>query len=63
MGWIINNKEWLFSGIAIAVPLGIIGWFISTKKNKQNIKSGKDSKNFQAGGNITYNEGRDKKDV
>lgn len=24
--WIKRNKEWLFSGIAVSVPLAIIGW-------------------------------------
>ncbi len=27
MEWILENKEWLFSGVAIAIPLAIIGWF------------------------------------
>ncbi|MCI5178109.1 MAG: hypothetical protein D3911_02060 [Candidatus Electrothrix sp. AW3_4] len=26
LAWIKRNKEWLFSGIAVAVPLAIIGW-------------------------------------
>jgi hypothetical protein len=32
MDWIHTNKEWLFSGIAIAVPLALIGWFLSGRK-------------------------------
>lgn len=63
MEWVLNNKEWLFSGIAIAIPLAIIGWFISSKKNKQVQKGGDNSANFQVGGNITINERSDKKDV
>jgi hypothetical protein len=35
MEWIIENKDWLFSGIAISVPLAIVGWIISTRGNKQ----------------------------
>ena len=35
MDWIIENVEWLFSGIAIAIPIAIIGWFFSGKKFKQ----------------------------
>lgn len=52
MEWIIENKDWLFSGIAIAVPLAIVGWFISTRGNKQIQKGGKNSTNIQVGGNF-----------
>lgn len=52
MEWIIENKDWLFSGIAIAVPLAIVGWFISTRGNKQVQKSGNNSTNIQVGGNF-----------
>ena len=41
MDWIIENKDWLFSGVAIAAPLAIIGWFITTRGNKQVQKGGK----------------------
>ena len=50
--WIIQNKEWLFGGIAIAVPLAIIGWFFSNGGNKQNQKGGDNSTNIQVGGNV-----------
>jgi hypothetical protein len=52
MEWIIENKNWLFSGIAIAVPLAIVGWIISTRRNKQDQKGGKNSTNIQVGGNF-----------
>lgn len=54
MNWIIENKTWLFSGIAIAVPLAIIGWLLMrpTKNIKQKQKSGSGSINVQAGGDI-----------
>lgn len=52
MEWIIENKDWLFSGIAIAVPLAIIGWIISSRGNKQVQKGGKNSTNIQVGGNL-----------
>lgn len=61
--WINNNKEWLFSGIAIAIPLGVIGWFISSKRNTQMQRGGKGSINTQVGGNITINGRSDKKDA
>jgi len=31
---IIQNKEWLFSGIAVAVPLAVIGWLGSKRKSE-----------------------------
>lgn len=52
MDWIIENKEWLFSGVAIAIPLAIIGWLISTRKSKQVQKGGENSTNIQVGGNL-----------
>lgn len=52
MDWIITNKDWLFSGIAIALPLTVIGWFVSNKKNKQVQKGGDNSTNIQVGGSL-----------
>lgn len=49
MEWIIENKEWLFSGIAIAIPLSIVGWITSKRENKQVQKGGKSSINIQVG--------------
>ncbi len=40
MDWIIENKEWLFSGVLIAVPLAVLGCFFSTKRVKQTQKGG-----------------------
>ncbi len=60
MGWILENKEWLFSGVAIAIPLAIIGWFFSCRINKQTQKGGDNSTNIQIGGNFKI--GGDKND-
>lgn len=59
MNWIIANKDWLFSGVAIAMPLAIIGWVLASQKNKQIQKSGENSTNIQIGGNLNI---RSKKD-
>lgn len=56
MDWIIENKEWLFSGIAIAIPLAIAGWALSSKSRKQVQKGGKGSTNIQVGGSINIKE-------
>ena len=52
MEWIIENKEWLFSAIAIALPLSIVGWIISNRGDKQVQKGGKNSTNIQVGGDF-----------
>jgi len=59
MEWIIKNKEWLFSGIAISIPIALIGWFFA-RQNTQNQKSGNNSTNIQVGGNLKL--GKDKND-
>ena len=34
MDWIIANKEWLFSGILVAVPIALIGWLIAKRRSR-----------------------------
>lgn len=34
LDWILKNKEWLFSGVAVSVPLAIIGWLCSKRKGE-----------------------------
>ena len=53
MDWIIANKEWLFSGVAIVIPLALIGWFVKSRRNKQIQKGGNDSTNIQVGGDLS----------
>jgi len=60
MDWIVENKDWLFSGIAIAIPLAFLGWLISSRKTKQLQKGGDNSTNIQVGGSL--NLGRKKND-
>lgn len=61
MEWITDNKDWLFSGVAIALPLAIIGWFISSRKNKQVQKGGDNSTNIQVGGNLKMSRSKNDK--
>ena len=63
MSWLQSNKEWLFSGVLVAVPLAIVGWLVakkqkesSQKKVSQKQKSGDHSYNLQVGGNLEFNE-------
>lgn len=59
MEWISENKDWLFSGIAIAIPIAVIGWFTSSRKNKQIQKGGDNSTNIQVGGNLNLGGKKD----
>ncbi|EGR2912500.1 MULTISPECIES: hypothetical protein [Vibrio] len=61
MQWIIDNKEWLLSGIFVAVPLALVGWFFSARGNKQTQKSGNNSTNIQVGGDLRIRGGKDDK--
>ena len=56
--WLIANKEWVLSGIGIALPIAIISWiFIRKSKNQKQIqKSGKNSINIQVGKNLNINK-------
>lgn len=65
MEWIIDNKEWFFSGVGVFI-LGLIITFFSwlfrkKQKSDDNIsvsmkqKGGKNSKNYQSNGDITIN--------
>ncbi|PKM95373.1 MAG: hypothetical protein CVU84_06270 [Firmicutes bacterium HGW-Firmicutes-1] len=59
MKWIIENKEWLFSGLLVAIPIAIIGWKKSTKSVSMKQKIGKNSKGYQSGNDmkISYSDG------
>lgn len=55
MDWIIENKDWLFSGVAIVIIGAVIRWFkgnSATRANKQVQKGGKNSTNIQVGGSL-----------
>jgi len=49
MEWIMNNKEWIFSGIGVAIISLIIGLFLKKKSTKMKQKSGDSSINIQIG--------------
>ncbi|EGQ7835338.1 hypothetical protein CGT72_18820 [Vibrio cholerae] len=59
MEWVYDNKDWLFSGVAIAIPIAIIGWLISSRKNKQVQKGGDNSTNIQVGGSLNIGGKKD----
>lgn len=47
---VIENKEWIFSGIGVTL-LGVFFSFLKKNKPNQIIKSGSNSLNIQSGGN------------
>jgi len=50
LDYLINNKEWIFSGIGVAV----LSWlFFGRNKSSISQKSGDNSTNIQVGGNVT----------
>lgn len=61
MNWILENKEWIFSGIGATV-IGIIITILFQKKNEKSSanklkqRSGKNSTNIQIGGDFNNNE-------
>lgn len=54
--WILENKEWLFSGIGVLVITLILNFIFRNRNAKQVQKGGKNSRNYQSGRNITINE-------
>jgi len=54
--WILDNKEWLFSGIGVLILI-LIGRFIKGKQaeSSQSIRSKNDSTNIQAGRDVRIN--------
>jgi hypothetical protein len=59
MKWIMDNYLVLISGIAVPAIYGIGKLFLKkddTKQIKQQQKSGKNSTNIQAGGNVEINK-------
>jgi len=53
MQWIIENKEWIFSGAGIFAISLLAGFFIKRKSTTtQAQKAGNNSTNYQAAGDI-----------
>jgi hypothetical protein len=61
MQWMIDNKEWLFSGIGVFIITVVISIFTSKKRSvKQTQTSGSHSKNYQSSGDINIGSNDDK---
>ncbi|NFG24857.1 hypothetical protein FDF11_13430 [Clostridium botulinum] len=60
MKWIIENVDWIFSGIGVTILVSLVGIFMKKKldnKNSQTINSGNSSTNIQGGKNVNVNIG------
>lgn len=60
MEWIMQNKDWIFSGIGVMLLGGIWGLFRKRKHDRgltQNIKTGDFSNNIQSGKEINLTIG------
>mgnify|MGYP003411044297 CR=1 FL=1 len=55
LAWIINNKEWFFSGIGVAIVTGIVSLIVKSYNKKMIQRSGKNSLNLQSKSSITIN--------
>jgi hypothetical protein len=57
--WILTNKEWFLSGIGIAIPLAILGWWFQRRTSAaflQSQRGGRNSLNIQVGRNFTIRD-------
>jgi len=56
MKWILENKEWLFSGIGVAIILGLVNYFWKRKPKKGSTETD-NSINQTIGKEITTKSG------
>ena len=64
MDWLIENKDWVFSGVGV-MAITAIGGILFKKKNsgkQQSIQSGDNSTNIQGGNNVRVEIGGKKDD-
>lgn len=58
LDWFWRNKEWIFSGIGVAILVAIIGWIRGKPSGGQSQRSGKNSTNIQSGRDINIGGGQ-----
>ena len=59
LNWIKKNKTWLFSGVAVSLPLALAGWFF-TAEPKVELNASSDNSIHQSHTGTGDNIGRDK---
>lgn len=65
LAWIIKNKEWLFSGVGVAVGAWLVSFIFKKPpaSSTQTLRSGNSSTNFQAGRDVNIGTKRKGTDV
>jgi hypothetical protein len=63
--WLIQNEQWLFSGIGVAVVswIGALIFKGNNSSSSQTIRSGNNSTNFQAGRDVNIGSNKKGTDV
>tara|TARA_A100000171_G_scaffold48530_1_gene56116 strand:- start:1902 stop:2096 length:195 start_codon:yes stop_codon:yes gene_type:complete len=59
MQYILENKEWIFSGIGVAIVLffgKVVIGFLTPETNRKSQKSGNNSINIQSDGDVHIGE-------
>lgn len=61
ISWMLQNKDWLFGGLLVSVPIACVGWIITVCVGKrrgsplyQQQTSGANSINLQSGRDTMY---------
>ena len=57
--WLVINKYWFLSGLGVAVPIAVAGWWINKRRfGFNNVQHGGDgTTNVIAGGNVSIHSG------
>lgn len=65
VAWVIDNKEWLFSGVGLVVVVCLVRLIFKKKyaSSTQTIRSGDSSTNVQAGRDVTIGTKKKGNDV
>lgn len=63
LSWLVDNKEWVFGGVGVAIVTGLIALFTRRRGNgEQRQTSGANSTNLQSGRDINIGERRSESD-
>lgn len=58
MDWLIENREWVFSGIGVLVLSTIVGFTFKRNQSQNKIESGDKSINIQGSRNVKVRNGK-----
>lgn len=58
MKWLIENVDWIFSGIGILVLSTIGGFIFKKNQSQQKIEAGNNSVNIQGSSNVKVRTGK-----